>query len=1008
MRPESEMPESPRPVSSGRFRIIAIIAFVALFVILISLREIADFYTNYLWFDALDRTGVWSQVLLSRVVLALIFIAVFFGLSWLNLLIADRLAPTYRPPGPEEEVLARFHEIIGSRTGPLRFGVAALLALSVGSGAASQWRNWILFRNRVDFDQNDAYFGNDIGFYVFQLPFLSFVVNWLFTAVLIVFIITAAAHYLNGGIRMQTRGERVTPQVKAHLSVLLALMALVRAADYWLARFELTVSRSGTVDGATYTDVNAREPVFNLLVLISLFAVVLLLINIRRRGWVLPALAVGLWALVSTIMGQIYPLVIQRFTVEPAESSREEIFIERNIEATRDAFGLSDVVSTPFPYDEDLQPADLWANVDVLRNVPLLDPSVVTDNFNNEQAERNFFQFPGRVDVDRYEINGELVPVVLGARGLDIDNVGEVSWESEHLVFTHGNGLALAAANEPVGAEPDFLIGGVPAVNRIESDISLDQPRLYFGEDIDGYAIVGSTRDEVDFVTDDGERISFRYDGTGGVPIDGFIRQAAFSLRFGDIDPLISELVTEESRVIMERNVDDRVRKIAPFLEFDSEAYPVVVDGGISWVIDGYTTTNRFPYSQRADNEQVPFASDLARRSYNYVRNSVKAVVDGYDGSVTFYISDPDDPIVNAYAKAFPELFTSLSEMPEDLQRHMRFPLDLFTVQSNMWARYQLGDAAQFYENSGGWAVAQDPGGVEGPSSNSTTTASGITSRREERIDPYYTLVRLPGSSDSDFVALRSFVPFSSEDDRKELTAIIAGVGDLDDPDYGRLLQFTMPGTQADSPSLVAANTRSQEEISQAISLLAAGGTDVVLADMLLAPIERQVAEGEEPSASLLYVRPLYVRPDSGTQNPRLERVIVTYADRVVMCKGFSEAVQTLFGVWIDELFNTFAEDDDAGDPACIGDTNFAVTGPANGGRNPSVIDTPTTGDAAADALAALNEAESALAQGDLGRYQELIERATNLLRQDAENTESAEDSEPEPDAEPDEEGDAA
>lgn len=981
MSPERDLPQmGNRGARAGsRARIFVIAVFVALFVLLLSLRGIAGAYTDYLWFDALDLTSVWSRVIILKIILALIFIAAFFALLWVNLLIADRIAPDYRPAGPEEEVLARFHDVIGTRTGAVRFGVSLLFALSVGSGAAAQWRNWILFRNAVDFGQVDAQFGRDIGFYVFRLPFLGFIVGWFFTALIVVFIITAVAHYLNGGIRMQAAGERVTPQVKAHLSLLLAAMALVRTVDYWLARFELTISRNGTVDGATSTDVSARAPVLSLLILISVFAAVLLIVNIWRRGWVLPALAVGLWALVSVIMSGIYPLIIQRFSVEPSESTKEAIYIDRNIAATRDAFGLANVETQPFPYAEELQPRDLQANADVLRNVPILDPGIVADNFRFEQAERDFFRFPDEVDVDRYMIDGRLTPVVLAARGLNTDGIGDNSWENTTLGFTHGNGLALAPSNRTDSQLPDYLISGVPADNEVADDIVIEQPGLYYGEDIVTYAIVNSNRPEVDYIEDDGTTVTVSYEGDGGVALGGFFRKLAFVLRFSDIDPLISDNVRSDSRVMFNRNVRDRVQTIAPFIDFDADPYPVVVDGRIQYVIDGYTTTNRFPYSQHAETEQVRNGSGL-RRNFNYVRNSVKALVDGYDGSVRFFVNDDEDPILRAYRNEFPGLFEDLSAMPTDLRDHLRYPMDLFTVQTNMWARYQIDEASQFYENSGGWAVAQDPGGVGGPNSTDTFGVDGrLTGSREERVDPYYTLLRRPGETDDDFVALRSFVPVSAQDDRKELTALMMGISDLDDEeqDYGKLVVYEMPGTAVLGPALVSSKIQTQEDISKEISLLGVEGTTVVLSDLLIVPIERVISEDSDPSASLLYVRPLYVKPTSGTQNPELERIIVAYGDRVVMCPGFAEAIQTLFNVWIEDVQSGKSNED------CIGDTLFAVSGvgatprPSTSSGSSGPVDPD---DALGLAFNLLRDADDALAAGQLGEYQDLVDQARELL----------------------------
>lgn len=959
-----------------QLRAFAIIAVVIFFVVLLSLRGLSGAYTDYLWFDSMALEGVWSRILLAKVVLAAVFIAIFFSILWLNLYLAERMAPSFRPEGPEEEVLSRFHDAVGGRYGLLRFVVAALFAISAGAGASAQWRNWILFRNRVDFGEVDALFGRDIGFYVFELPFLSFVTDWLFTALVIVIIVTAAAHYLNGGIRVQTQGQRATPQVKAHMSVLLALLALVRTGDYWLGRFELTTSTNGTVDGATFADVNARLPVFNLLILISLFACGLLLFNILRRGWVLPAIAVGLWAFVSTVMGGIYPFAVQRFSVEPSESTKEAEFIVENIGATRDAFGLA-VERRDFAYDGILTADDIVANADVLETVPLLDPGVVGDVFNLNEAGREFFRFNDVIDVDRYEIDGEVTPVVLGARGLNLDGVPQ-TWESTTLSFTHGNGIAMAPANTTDDQLPVFVIGDIPPRNEVDDDITLDRPQIYHGEFMDGYAIVNSGRDEVDYIDPaTNEQVPYRYTGEGGVPMGGLLRQLAFSLRFNSIDPLISDLVTDESKVIYIRNVRDRLKTVAPFLSFDSDPYPVIADGGINYVVDGYTTSSRYPYSQRADRELLPRSNDLPGR-FNYIRNSVKAVVDAYDGTVTLYIVEPNDPIIRAYEQAFPELFAPISAMSPEVAEHLRYASDMFTVQTNMWGPYQVDKPVDFYDRSQTWSISPDPGGVEGTRTNTTTGADGFSQiSREQRVSSYYTYTRLPAEgedakTEAEFVALRSFVAESRDDSLKKLTALVMGVSDVQADGFGQLVEYAMPGTEVDGPALVASQISSQEDVSKAISLLdAAGeGTEVVLEDLLIVPIEN----------SLLYVRPLYVKP-TGTKLPALEKVIVSHAGDVVMCAGFAEAIDALFGVWLDGI----QSGDNVNQP-CEGDIGNVVPQGATG-RNPSGNSSgqassisPEDTDAVVEALALLDQAQDALLEGDLGRYQQLVEDAKNKL----------------------------
>jgi uncharacterized membrane protein (UPF0182 family) len=910
MRPPSDMPRERRaPRTSGRGRIILVVVAVALFLLATSLRGIARFYTDFLWFQALHQSKVWSGILGAKIALGLIFTGVFFVLMWVNLFIADRLAPRFRPAGPEEDLIERYHEIVGTHTGLVRVGVSLLFALITGAGVSSQWNEWILFTHRVDFGVKDPLFHTDVGFYVFQLPFLTYVVNWLFAAFVVILIVTTVSHYLNGGIRVQTPApfQRVTPQVKAHLSVLLGVLALVKAAGYWLQRYTLTTSTRGTVDGATYTDIHAQLPAIYLLLMISLFAFFLFLLNIFRRGWVLPVLAVGLWAFVAVVAGGIVPAFIQRFSVQPAESTKEALYIQRNIAATRVALGMK-IDETEFDYQTAITGQQALEDRDTLENVRLLEPTIVGDTYQNLQGQRPFYRFCadssgnciGNLDVDRYLLDGKSTQVVLAARELNPDGVPQKSWLGQHLVYTHGYGVAGAQANAiSADGSPDFVVAGVPVESQ-ESALEIDRPELYFGENLGGYSIVGTQQSE-----ESGTGTPTVYEGTGGVQMSGFVRKAAFALRFGDFNPLISSQITSDSRILYVRDVRERAQALAPFLKFDADPYPVVLDGHIVWVVDGYTTSDRFPYGQRANTDQLPPASDLDGSRFNYIRNSVKAVVDAYNGTVTYYVmpgpAGEIDPIIRAYRKAFPSLFADLSDMPEDLLPHLRYPEELFRVQTNMWGRYQLTDPGEFYGFAAGWAVAQDPGDTVNPqlgnvnqsgTSGPTTTEaqSGVTQGASgARMAPYYANLTLPGESESEFVLMRPFVKFSRDDSRRELTGFM--VARCDPGHYGELIVYRMPETAVvPGPALVASNIASNATISAQVSLLNQQGSRIRVG-MYMVPV----------GDTIVYVRPLYVEADiNGAQVPELRRVIVVANGQTIMAPTLREALATIFSVEVD------------------------------------------------------------------------------------------------------------
>lgn len=877
----------------------------------------ALFYTDYLWFDSLARTDVWQQVLLHKVLLVAVLAVIFAVVLWVNLLIAQRLSP-YKLnvlQDGDDTTSHMLKEAITKHPNTFRLLVSTLLSVFAVLGVHTQWEKWILFANRQNFGIQDPHFNTDIGFYVFQLPFLSFFTDWLFSAMFTILLVTSLLYMSSGGLRIKllqnewggvyksikTPDKGTLPSVKAHISVILAVLALIRAFQYWLERFELTISTRGVVDGALYTDVKAKLPVLNLLLMISVFAVVLLLVNMRRKGWTLPILSVGLWAFVALVAGNLYPSFVQRFQVEPNETQSEAIYTGRNISSTRNAYGLTvgeggKVEEKKFAYDDAPTAQQIRNSRQTLRNARLLDPHTLTDTFNKDQSERDFYGFPHVLDVDRYNVDGELTQVVLAARELNFDasSSSELSsWERQHVAITHGYGLAMAKANVTTSrGSPEFVVGKLPVeIDTSRIDINLEKPQIYVGENMSGYALVGATSDgedyaEVDYVDGSGQEVIYEggYTGDGGVNIGSLLRRLAFALRFAQLDPLISDYIKGDTKVIYIRDVRERVQRIAPFLHLDSDIYPAVHNGRIHYIVDAYTTTDRYPYSQRADISGLSAISGLNRRNVNYIRNSVKAVVDAYTGDVKLYITPGDDPIIEAWRSAFPKLFSDFTDLPEELKNHLRFPNDMFTVLTNMWAKYQVSDPKTFIIGTESWAVAQDPGtGVSaGGATETRISEEGVISRREQRVSPYYSLIQLPEEDDTSFVALRTFVPVSQDDGRKELTAFMAGETKPDGE--SRLISYKMSDLTAPGPAIVASNISTNPEISKELTLLNEQGSTVLFGDMLLLPVEN----------SILYVRPMYVQAQV-TQIPLLARVIVSVGDRTAMGQTLSEALSALY-----------------------------------------------------------------------------------------------------------------
>ncbi len=990
---------SPRRLSR-RGRVLLGVVAGGLAVLFLSLRGIARTYTDFLWFDSLGLSSVWTGVLGAKVALGVIFTGVFFALLWINLLIADRLAPRFRPSGPEEDLLERYYAFVGRRAGLVRFVTAALFALIAGVGVSQEWRSWLLFTHRVDFGVNDPLHGIDIGFYVFELPFLRFLVSWLFAACVIILIVTLVAHYLNGGIRVQTVGQRVTPAVKGHLSVLLAVLALVKTADYWLQRYALTTSSRGFVEGASYTEVNARMPALSLLIAISLLSVALFLVNIKRRGWTLPVVAVGLWAFAAIVVGSSYPWFVQKFTVEArGESAKEQPYIARNIEATRAAYEMTAVEETDYAAGSNLTADELASasDVGVFRNVGLLDPAIISGVLSREQAQNGWLSFQDTLDVDRYQVQDQETLTVIGARELNANGVPQKSWEGLHLIYTQGYGAVLAAAGQVTNGRPDYLVSGVGDGLEVSQDLgaTLDQPRLYVSEAMGGYSIVNNDRAEIAYDGDD-----YTYQGTGGVALDSVTRRAAFALRFGDLNPLVSEFLTPNSRLIHQRDVRGRVQAVAPFLAFDSDPYPVLAESRVVYVLDGYTTSDAYPYSQSFGGEDLPADSGL-RGSFNYVRNSVKATVDAYDGTVTLYLVDRAgvvDPIARAYQMAFPKLFRPMSDMPASIVAHLRHPEDLFRVQSTMYGLYHVQDPTRFYNLVGRWAVADQPDtevkvGATAPTTTMITpsgiTVSGLSIGQP--VSPQYQVLRLPDEDKLSFVLTRPFVPISERDRqrRETMTAFMAAKPD------GTLKVYRVTSDEVLSPTLLTSRILSDDVISKQISLLANPntGSDVQLGARVLLPIGQ----------SLLWVTPMYVTAASGGSSrvPELNSVIVAYGQKIVSEPTLTDALTRIFGndaVQFDTLNSqgrqtaTAPGDNAAGGGSATPSTSTTTTAPrsSTGTSTPSPTTTPRPNSPAAPPLtneAALQaadqllaEADAALRRGDLAMFQAKVNEARRIL----------------------------
>ena len=897
-------------------------------------RAVATFFTNYLWFDSVELNSVWLKIILTKSALVAATSLLAFAFIFINLRLAVRATPVMDifESFESQDPLSRFREFFNERFLKYRLWGAIGLSLFLGAGASQLWEQVLLFLNQKSFGITDPVFQYDLSSFIFGLPLYRLFVSWAFQLVIFSSFIIILFFIATGALQLRPgRLPEVSSGAKAHLSVLLAFIAILKAFAYRLDSMELLYSPRGKVFGASYTDVVAHLPALNLLILISLFGAVLLLVNIRRRGWLLPATAISLWLAVSIIVGGIVPAAIQRFRVVPDELNKELPYVENHINYTRLAYGLDIIEEKSFEASPDLTDNDISDNSQTVDNIRLWDPTVLAETYSQLQEIRAYYALD-EVDVDRYRINGELTQVMVSARELDQTNLPAVGWVNERLQYTHGYGVVFSPANNVASqGQPDFYVKGVPATTTV-SELEVEQPRIYFGESAESveYVVVNSLQDEVDYpLSTEGQSVAYtNYSGDGGVGIGSFFRRLGFALRYSELNLLISNQLSDDSKLIMERNVVSRVKKAAPFLYTDNDPYLALIDGNLFWIIDMYTVSDKYPYAQPADTRRINENSGLPM-NFNYLRNSVKAVVNAYDGTMNFYVVDEKDPLISSYNDIFPNLFTPKSDMSTELLEHIRYPEDLFTIQSDMYRDYHMTDPRVFYADEDPWVIPSD----------SSTTPRVATLRGEfteigfKPMLPYYLLMSLPGESDLSYLI---FQPFNPEN-RPNMQSFL--VADADPENYGQLIDFRLPkGEFVDGPSQVATRINQDPDISQIFTLLDQQGSSVIKGNLFVVPINQ----------SILYYQPIYLQ---GEQNPlpEFKFVVVVFQDRIIMEESLSEALGSVFG----GDFSTESIEDTEGESAL------------------ELLEKATT---------AFEKAQQELLNGNLGLYQNLVEQAQQYV----------------------------
>jgi uncharacterized membrane protein (UPF0182 family) len=828
------------------------IIFFIVFVLLLSVRQGIGLYVDWLWFTDVGYTQVFTASLAYKFTLALVsglFVASFL---YLNIKIAAAIPGGMHFSESENVIELPPTDLVDPLLRRLLLPAALFIGLMAAPQAASNWEILPLFLKPAPFSLDDPLFGLDIGFYVFRLPMLSKAYNWLTFVLTFALLASAAVYLLYRGILYGPRGLVLSARARAHLLALAALFLTVKAAGYYLDAFELVYSSRGAAFGASYADIYALLPALRILCVLALLAAIGCLIQISRPGWRYLIAGVGVLLVVHVIGVHVYPYLLQRFRVIPNEVEAERQFIERNIKFTRLAYGLDKISNQEFAAEEQLTAADLKRNDATIKNIRLWDHRPLLASLAQLQEIRTYYKFVD-VDNDRYVIDGNYRQVMLSSRELSHQHLQSRNWINEHLTFTHGHGVVFGPVNQVTsGGLPEFFIKDIPPV--ATTSVKVTRPEIYFGELANDYVLVKTSSQELDYPAGD-QNIYTTYEGRGGVNIGSLWRKLVFSAHYATLRMLLSQDLKPESRILFHRQVHERVKKIAPFITFDRDAYMVIDQGGrLFWIIDGYTTSDRYPYSE-----------PLRQRQLNYVRNSVKAVVDAYNGTVDFYLADPKDPLVVAYGNIFPGLFKPLDQMPKDLHAHIRYPQDFFAIQAQMYATYHMQDPQVFYNKEDLLSIPRQSVG-----------------KAEQEMDPYYTIMRLPGEAEAkeEFVLLLPFTPNRRDNMRAWLAAR------SDPPNYGKLIALDFPKAKlVYGPKQIDARIDQDTLISQQLSLWNQAGSQVIRGSLLAIPIEK----------SLLYVQPLYLAAEQGSL-PELKRVIVAFGNQISMEETLEQALQKIFG----------------------------------------------------------------------------------------------------------------
>ncbi|MFJ8308690.1 MULTISPECIES: UPF0182 family protein [unclassified Streptomyces] len=893
----------------------------------------AGFWTDWLWYRSVHYSSVFTTQLWTKIGLFCVFGLLMAVAVGLNIWLAHRLRPPLSAMSLEQQSLDRYRMGIAPYKKWMLLGITALVGLIAGASASGQWRTWLMWVNGVPFGQKDPQFKLDVSFYAFDLPWYRFMLGFGFAAAVLSLIAAALTHYLYGGLRVTSPGARATGAATGHLSVLLGVFVLLKAVAYWLDRYGLAVKSSdfkatNNWTGLRYVDANAYLPAKTILFCIAVICAALFFATLWRRTWQLPVIGFGLMVLSAILIGGLYPAIVQKFQVQPNEQAKEAPYIQKNIDATRKAYGIDSADVTDYKGTTDAKDnPKLRSDADSAASYRLIDPNVVSPAFQQLQQERKYYQFPSTLDVDRYtDKDGKEQDTVIGLRELNLKGIDKRNWINDHFTYTHGFGaIAAKGTSVDVNGAPDFTESGLPTSGQLKDY----QQRIYYGEKTDQYSIVGGPQKELDYESEGKGQETTSFAGKGGVSLSNPFNRAAYAVTLNEPQILYSGAIGKGSKILYNRTPKERVEAVAPWLTIDGDAYPAVVGKRIQWVVDAYTTTNGYPYASRTtlgetttdsltDNQRAVMAQ---QNQVNYIRNSVKATVDAYDGTVTLYQWDDKDPVLKTWMKAFPGTVKAKSEIPSELLAHLRYPQDMFKVQRELLTRYHVTNPAQFYSGSDAWQVPDDP-----------------TNKDNSAVPPYYLSMKMPGAEaeGKKFSLTTTFTP----NGRPNLGGFMAVDADAASKDYGRirLLRVT---DNVQGPQQVQSKLNGLPEVAEFVRNLRGTDSEIDYGNLLTVPL----------GGGFLYIEPVYARGGSANY-PLLKKVGVSYGDKTVFKDNLADALSAVFGA------------DGATPPPTT--TPPTTTPPAT---TPPATGNATVDQAIKDAQKAYDDGQKALSAGDWKAY---------------------------------------